>query len=70
MLVAPFPGDDVGGARQTATSLSLEKRPTYVDVGKLLARWHPYQGADLFPFGFTYKKKALLVTELTSRPSS
>jgi DNA-3-methyladenine glycosylase II len=43
-----FPGDDVGGAGKLQRWLSLEKRPTYVDVRKLLARWHPYQGLIYF----------------------
>jgi DNA-3-methyladenine glycosylase II len=39
-----FPGDDVGGQNHLRAWLGIDTRLDHTGVGKLLQRWHPYEG--------------------------
>ena len=43
-----FPGDDIGGQNNVQRLLQLEARPTYDQLEKLTASWHPYAGLVYF----------------------
>ena len=43
-----FPGDDVGARNNLQRWLGLEQPLDYAEVGRVLARWQPYQGLVYF----------------------
>lgn len=43
-----FPGDDIGGQNNLQRLLGLDARPSYEELGKLAAKWHPYAGLIYF----------------------
>jgi DNA-3-methyladenine glycosylase II len=43
-----FPTDDVGGQNKLQHLLDLPRRPDHEEAGRILERWHPYQGLVYF----------------------